>query len=94
VRPVVTQQSNAVFKLPGGDVDSDLPVVRATSQHNIPIIISTWVPDTEERAAIAAGANVELIVWGVSQPPVFVGMTPAQEMVMDVPLDEGGEERG
>lgn len=80
MRPIRTEETNSVFKLPGGDESSDLPVERAVSEHDIPIIVSTWEPTPEERDAVAGGANVELVIWGTGQPPVFVGVTHLQEV--------------
>ncbi len=38
-------------------------------------ICSVWVPTEEERAKIAAGENIELIVCGVSHPAVALRTT-------------------
>ncbi len=39
-----------------------------------PQMVSDWIPDAAERAAIAAGAPVRLSVCGVVHPPVAVGV--------------------
>ena len=42
------------------------------------IIRSVWQPSAVERAQLAADANIELIVWGETTPPVSVGVTDEQ----------------
>jgi hypothetical protein len=39
---------------------------------------STWVPTDEEREAIAAGANIELLVVGTGHPPVQLRLSEYQ----------------
>jgi hypothetical protein len=36
---------------------------------------SVWELNESDRRAIAAGANVSLIVWGTGTPPVALGLT-------------------
>jgi hypothetical protein len=69
-----THLSNQVFQLPGGNEDNDLWVYLDQHQDGSPLIRSTWVPTDEERARIAAGENIELIVWGPGHPPVAMGV--------------------
>lgn len=70
LRPRRTWLSNTVWGLPGGNEDNDLWVYIDQHSDGHPLIRSTWVPTDEERARIAAGENVELIVWGMGHPPV------------------------
>jgi hypothetical protein len=70
-----TVESNQVFRLPGGTEDNDLWVRRALDSGGRPVICSVWELDEDERAAIAAGANVELVVWGDGTPPVAMHTT-------------------
>jgi hypothetical protein len=79
VKPRRTHYSNAVFSLPGGTEDSDLWATRTRDERGTPMIGSTWVPTDAERRAIAAGSNIELTIWGATQPAV------AMEVV-DYPL--------
>jgi hypothetical protein len=58
-----THLSNKVYSLPGGTEDNDLWIYD-DGEH----LRSCWVPSDEERAAIAAGENIELIVWGRGHP--------------------------
>lgn len=62
------------YILPGGDSANDLWVEdRRDEKDGAPVIGSTWQPTAEEREAIANGANIELLVWGTGQPPVYIG---------------------
>jgi hypothetical protein len=70
VKPRRTVLSNAVFRLSGGNEDNDLWVRKMEHEDGSALICSTWVPTDEERELIAAGANVELMVWGTGTPPV------------------------
>jgi hypothetical protein len=63
--------SNVVFRLPGGTEDNDLWSEVTNGSDGIQIR-SLWVPSDEERKQIAEGANIELIVWGGTHPPVAV----------------------
>lgn len=75
MKPRRTHFSTTVFALPGGNEDNDLWV--QVDQHAVDgstLLRSTWEFDEEERRAIAAGANVELIVWGSGHPPVSMGV--------------------
>jgi hypothetical protein len=82
VKPRRTHESNFTYVLPGGTEDNDLWVQRALDADDRPVICSVWEPTEAERAAIARGENVELIVWGVTTPPVAMRTT-------DVPLGKG-----
>lgn len=75
MRPRRTHASNQVFRLPGGTEDNDLWVtLRQDPRYGLEIS-STWQPTQAERDAIAAGANIELTVWGHGHPPVALGLT-------------------
>lgn len=80
MKPRRTHYSNQVWRLDGGTEDNDLWV--HNDEHAIdgsPLMRSTWEPTDEERARIAAGENVELIIWGSTHPPVSMD-------VVDYPL--------
>lgn len=79
MKPRRTHYSNQVFGLPGGNEDNDLWVMLDQHETGTPLIRSCWVPTDEERAAIAAGSNIELVVWGPGHPAVSMG-------VVDYPL--------
>jgi hypothetical protein len=77
MRPRRTPDSDAVFRLPGGTEDNDLFVSRGLDAAGAPYIESVWDLDGEERAAIAAGATVELRVYGAGTPPVSLAVGPS-----------------
>lgn len=77
MRPRRTVESNQVFRLAGGTEDNDLWTRVARDEDGLQVVISTWEPTDEERSAIAAGANIELCVWG-GQPPVSLAVTQVQ----------------
>jgi hypothetical protein len=49
-----------------------------TGECFLPTMKSVWVPSPEERAALAAGANIALVIVGISHPPVQVGLTDVE----------------
>jgi hypothetical protein len=57
----------------------------------LPTMKSVWVPTPEERAAIAAGANIALTIVGIAHPPVQVALADV-EILDDNPF-EGWKER-
>jgi hypothetical protein len=75
LRPRRTYLSTRVWHLPGGNEDSDLWAQVDTADDGTPLIRTTWVPSVGQRERIAAGENIELIVWGTGQPPVAVMLT-------------------
>lgn len=84
-----TARSNRVYALPGGNEDHDLWVRVGTLDTHLPAsdpsaaqpyIASVWEPDQGERAAIATGANLELVIYGRAQPPVSLGVTAEQPL--------------
>lgn len=75
MRPRRTHYSDVVFRLEGATEDNDLWAERAVDEDGMHVLLSTWQPTDQERAAIAAGANVELALWSVGHPPVSVVVT-------------------
>jgi hypothetical protein len=74
MRPRRTINTDRVFTLPGGTEDSDLWTYMVATDSG-PAIASVWVPTDDERAAIAAGENIRLIVFGTRLPPVMLDLT-------------------
>lgn len=70
MKPRRTPSSNHVFRLAGGNEDNDLWVNVQEDSDGDTFITSTWELTEDEREAIAAGANLKLIVWGTGHPPV------------------------
>lgn len=70
IRPRRTHLTDHVFRLPGGTEDNDLWTRVTVDESEHPVICSTFVPTDAQRRRIAAGENLELIIWGTAQPPV------------------------
>ena len=75
MKPRRTPLSTTVFRLPGGTEDNDLWVTEYGSEKGGRAIGSVWELTPEGRAEVYAGANVELVVFGGSQPPVTLRTT-------------------
>lgn len=70
MRPRRTVLSNFTFVLDGGTEDNDLWCQRTTDPDGYLVISSVWELTDDERQQIAAGANIELLVWGEGHPAV------------------------
>lgn len=75
MKPRRTIASNHVLTLEGGNEDNDLWVTVGQAEEDVPVMCSTWELTAEERERIAAGENVELIVFGAAHPPVQMRLT-------------------
>lgn len=75
MKPRRTPNSNSVFHLQGGTEDNDLWVERTEDSEGEPVLRSVWKLTDEERARVAAGENIYLVVWGTGTPPVNLGVT-------------------
>jgi hypothetical protein len=75
MKPRRTHESTSVYRLPGGTEDNDLWVTADVDDGGHPVVCSTWVPTDEERALLAAGENVELVIWGTAVPPLAMRTT-------------------
>jgi len=75
VKPRRTHNSNGIFHLEDGTEDNDLWVEKGIDEDGYPVICSVWVPTENERAAILAGDNIKLVVWGTGTPPVALYLT-------------------
>lgn len=84
MRPRKTPTSNKVFELAGGNEDNYLHVKvgighpRVLDSDGMPTIEAVFEPSPEERAAIATGANVSLVVMGTGVPPMSMTTTREQ----------------
>jgi hypothetical protein len=72
MKPIRTPHTTAVFKLPGGTEENDMPVEQGTDggDEDVPVLRSTWALTDEERRWIADGGMVELVIFGTGHPPV------------------------
>ncbi len=75
MRPRRTPSSTGVYRLAGGTEDNDLWVRQDAASDGSPVIASVWELTDAERAAVAAGANIQLEVWGLAHPPVAMQVT-------------------
>lgn len=65
-----------VFRLVGGNEDNDLWVQRGfLDEDSRPFIRSVWELTEVERALVAKGAKVSLVVEGIGHPPVRMYVT-------------------
>ena len=64
--------------------------VEFTKMGELPVMKSVWVPSPEERAAIAAGGNIVLLIVGVGHPPVQVTLADV-EVLDDNPFGDWRE---
>lgn len=74
MRPRRTPTTELVYRHPEGNEDNDLWCQRLEPG----VIRSVWEPTAAERAAIMAGANIELVIHGEPIPPVALGVTSEQ----------------
>lgn len=104
MKGIQTPTSNAVYALEGGTKANDLHVMKGTHAgadglvapgdpiYHLPYVASVWQPDEHERAALAVGANVELLIIGGNQPPVCLRTTSEQSV--DQPPRPDLDDRG
>lgn len=74
MKPIESARTNFTYLAPAGMRDCDpMPCTRESDGR----VVSVWEPTREERAAIAAGSNIELHVWQQPPPPVGMALSPA-----------------
>lgn len=78
MKPRRTVESNRVYRLAGGTEDNDLWVTVTEDVDGVACVASAWEPSPEERQAIADGANVGLVIWGLAHPPVAIITTDVE----------------
>ncbi len=54
--------------------------VRHEVRNAMPVMVTAWTPTPQELELLAAGANIEIEMWGVMPPPmrVIVGAPPVE----------------
>lgn len=75
MRPRRTESSHRPISLPGGTEDNDLWVRDYQDGGGASVMASIWEPSGAERAQLATGANLELLVWALRHPPVAIRTT-------------------
>ena len=81
MRPTQHPSNNDVLAAPSGvDIDDckALAITRVLFPPGMPGVRSYWQPSPEEAAAIAAGAPVCFTCWGMTHPPVHIGVDGVQ----------------
>ena len=68
---------NSALLPPSGEEGrvSALYIRRTHCEEHGHMVTSYWRPSPEELAMLNAGHSVELTVWGVTHPPLYVGVT-------------------
>ena len=82
MRPTQHPSNNGVLRAPSGatvDECRALAITRLRYENGQDVVCSFWQPSDAERAAIAAGALIQFTAWGVTHPPVWVGVDGIQE---------------
>lgn len=82
MRPTQHHSNNDVLRSPPGvsvDECRPLAITRVQYTNGIPGVWSYWEPSEAERKAIAAGALVRISAWGVTHPPIAVGVDGIEE---------------
>lgn len=81
MNPIKHHTSNAELSPPAGvseDECSTLPITRIMYDmpggNSMPGVVSYWQPSAEQLALLNAGKPVFLSFWGVTHPPVAVGV--------------------
>ncbi len=70
-----TPQFNDVLRAPPGATIEECrpaPIVRGEYPNGQKIVATFWMPDAEELAALNRGEPVQVIIWGVTMPPVCI----------------------
>lgn len=106
MRAIRTRSSNGNLKLGETGPEHDLPIRRGPSAgpdglvpagdpcYHLPYISTVWQPTHEERAHLAIGRNIELVlITGASVPPLAIGVSDEEPIDTDAahaqpPLEE------
>ncbi len=82
MRPTQHPSNNDVLGAPPGVAIEEckaLAITRVRYPDGMPGVRSFWQPSPEEAAAIAAGAPVCFTCWGMTHPPVHIGVDGVEE---------------
>lgn len=77
MNPVQHPSNNDVLGAPPGVSIEEcraLPITRVQYDNGLPAVWSYWQPTDAERLAIANGAPVRLSIYGLTHPPLHVGV--------------------
>jgi hypothetical protein len=77
MRPTQHPSNTTILLPPPGATHEEcvpLPITRAQYSNGQDVVLSYWQPSQAEREAIAAGALIQFHAWGVTHPPVYIGV--------------------
>jgi hypothetical protein len=75
-----TNSCNFIWKLPGGDERNNLHGYHGADDRGNKVCVGVFIPTPEERAQIAAGGNIGVVIWGETVPPMGVIVDEGQEV--------------
>lgn len=93
MRPMPFEGANVVYRLDGEGPDRGVPakvgehagpdgILSPTDPSAaLPYALTRWTPDSSERAILAVGGDIELVVLGGGFPPVSLGVTQTGELL-------------
>lgn len=81
MKPRRTHSSNGVAHLPGHSEDYDMWFMSGTDENGNKVISIVWEPTPEERAAIAAGANIRVNTWTTRDHILPMAVEPTDELL-------------
>jgi hypothetical protein len=64
----------------------------STGEVFLPTMKSIWVPSPKEREALAAGANIALVIVGIAHPPVQITLADVEVILDDNPFGDWKEQ--
>ena len=82
MKPIQHPSNNDVLGAPPGvsiEECRPLPITRVKFDNGIPAVWSFWQPSEAERERIAAGAPVRFSVYGLTHPPIHIGVDGVDE---------------
>lgn len=77
MRPIQHRTATRVLRAPPGvsiEECTPLAITDVTFPDGSHSVVSFWQPSPAELALLAAGKPVRLLAWGVTHPPVSVGV--------------------
>lgn len=84
-----TKSCNIVFRLEGGDESNNLHGYRGHDTAGNNVCCGVFVPNEEERAAIASGYKIVVAIWGDTVPPMDIVLLDDPEVEPQETLASG-----
>lgn len=82
MKPIQHPSNNDVLGAPPGvsiEECRPLPITRVKFSNGVPAVWSFWQPSEAEREQIAAGAPVRFSAYGLTHPPIHIGVDGVEE---------------